>query len=749
MPDTHILTNIGLHIGQPRSRIDGPKKVTGAADYAADFNTETLTYGAIVNSTIARGRIAHIHTAAAAALPGVLRILTHLDRPDAPYTAKHYHDDVAPPGAPFRALENDQVVYSGQPIALVVAEDWETARDAASLLRVEYAPEPHHTDLAADRSRAAPPGKLRSGIAPPPKPRGNVDQALLGIPVRIDQEYRIAAEHHNPMEPHASTVIWQDDGSLLVHDKVQGVQTSKKYIQNVFGLNNVRVVTPYVGGGFGSGLRPQYQLFLAMLAAIDLHRSVRVVMTRDQMFTFTHRPETIQRITLGATSDGTLQALKHDAIAETSRFEDYQEVVVNWSGLLYDVDNAAFTYQLVPLDVYTPGDMRAPGAPTGTFAIECAIDELAEAVHLDPVAMRLKNYADTDRNDGRPFASKELRAAIQQGAERFGWARRTPEPRSMREGHELVGWGMAIGAWEAQMMETAAKAVLRADGTLTVSCATADIGTGTYTILCQIGAETLGIPMDRTEVLIGDSDLPASPLEGGSWTAASAGTAVQLACIAIREKLFAMARKVPGSPLKDTAVDRVVFLDNHVVLEADPTRRVSFAAAMKAGGVDHIEADGKGAPDKLKSATTSSHTHSACFVEVRIDEALGVVRVARIVNAVAAGRILNPKTARSQIIGGTVMGLGMALHEESLIDHVAGRFMNHNFAEYHVPSNADVPEIDVIFVDERDTSNPLGIKGLGEIGIVATPAAIANAIWHATGKRQRSLPITIDKIRAA
>ena len=740
MPDTHI--------GVARSRIDGPKKVSGAATYAGEFGADGLAHGYVVSSTIARGRIKRIDSEAAEAMPGVIRVITHENRPRTAWLGRAYQDDVAPPGTPFRALYDEHVVYSGQPVALVVAEDFDTARDAASLLRVEYDVEPHTTDLDVVRGEAKKPGKMRSGIAPPPKARGDADGALDGIPVLIDQEYRIAAEHHNPMEPHGSTVIWQEDGSLLVHDKVQGVQNSQRYIQHVFGRNDVRVVTPFVGGGFGSGLRPQYQLFLAMLAATELKRSVRVVLTRDQMFTFTHRPETIQRIQLGATTDGTMQALKHEAIGETSRFEEYQEVVVNWSGLLYDIDNAEFTYKIAPMDVYTPGDMRAPGAPTGTFAIESAVDELAAAVGMDPVALRLKNYSEQDKNEGKPWASKELRAAIGRGADRFGWEKRNPAPRSMSEGSELIGWGMAIGAWDAQMMETAARAVLRADGTLEVSCATSDIGTGTYTILCQIAAETMGVPMEHTDVKLGDSDLPQSPVQGGSWTASSAGMAVQTACFGVREKLFAMARKMSGSPLANVPIDRVVFEDRHVVMEADKSRRVSYADAMKAGGVSEVSADGKGEPNSDVKKKFSNYTHAACFAEVRVDEMLGVVRVTRVVQAVAAGRILNPKTARSQIIGGTVFGMGMALYEESMADHQQGRFMNHNLAEYHIASAADVPDIEVIFVDEVDPANTLGVKGLGEIGVVASPAAIANAVWHATGKRMRDLPITIDKVLA-
>ena len=744
MPDTHLDTK---HIGLPRSRIDGPAKVTGAATYAGEFTAPTLLHGAVVSSAIARGRITAIDDTAARALPGVVAVITHLNRPRTAWRNAPYRDEVAPPGTPLRALYDDAIHYSGQPIALVVAEDFDTARDAATLLHVKYAAEAPAFDLETERPRAYDPPKKRNGIKPPPAARGDADAALDGIPVRIEREYDCAAEHHNPMEPHATTVVWSK-GSLLIHDKTQGVQNVQTYVQNVFGLNDVQVVSPYVGGGFGSGLRPQYQLYLAVLAATMLERSVRVALTRDQMFTFTHRPRTLQRVTLGATTDGTLQALKHEADATTSRYEDYQEVVVNWSGMLYDVEHATFAYRIAKLDIATPGDMRAPGAPTGHFAIESAMDELAEATGIDPVHLRLKNYAETDRNEGKPFSSKELRAALQRGADHFGWDRRTPAPRSMREGRELVGYGMAIGAWDSQMMQTTARARLDAGGRLEVATATSDIGTGTYTILAQVAAETMGVPMDRVDVRIGDSSLPKSPVEGGSWTAASAGNAVRQACVAVREQLFEHARRVRQSPFADVAIDRVVFQQGRIVLEAEPAKALAFVDIMAAAGVSTLEAEETSQPDKAVKKSTSSFTHSACFVEVRVDEQLGVTRVTRVVNAVAAGRILNPKTARSQVIGGVVFGIGMALHEESMEDHAIGRFMNHNLAEYHIPTNADVPHIDVLFMDEPDSLNPMGIKGLGEIGIVATPAAVANAVWHATGRRIRSLPITIDKLLA-
>ena len=739
------------HIGSPRDRVDGPAKVTGAAKYAAEFEAPDLAHGYVVSSSVARGRIVGIDAAAAEAVPGVLKVFTHENRPRTAWFSHNYQDEVAPPGKPFRPLYSDEIQYSGQPIALVVADDFEVARYAASLVRVEYEAATHETDLRLVRAKSYVPPKKRSGITRPPKPRGDAMKAYSEAPVRVWGEYGIPTEHHNPMEPHASTVVWEGDGRITVHDKIQGVLNSQGYVTNVFGLakEDVRVISPFIGGGFGSGLRPQYQLFLAVMAALDLERSVRVELTRDQMFTFVYRPATINTVGLGATREGSLLALKHDAVAVTSRFEDYQEVVVDWSSLLYHAENTELTYKIAQIDSYTPGDMRAPGAPLGTFAIESAMDELAYATGIDPIELRLRNYTEQDENQNKPYTSKELRACYRLGAERFGWSKRKPEPRSMREGHELVGWGMASGVWEAFMTKTSARAVLTIDGKLEVATATADIGTGTYTILTQIGADALGLPMEDVTARIADSSLPRSPVEGGSWTAASAGAAVDAACKTVRETLFDHARKMDGSPLSDATIDQVSFAGGRMVLTADPSRSVTIESAMRAAGVDRIEAEETASPSKINRTRYSAYTHSAVFAEVRVDDELGVLRVTRIVNAVAAGRILNPKTARSQVIGGVIWGIGMALHEETFTDHNLGRFMNHNFGEYHVPVNADIDDINVIFVTEHDDkASPLGVKGLGEIGIVGTAAAIANAIYHATGKRIRNLPITIDKLLA-
>ena len=736
-------------VGTARSRVDGPAKVTGLAKYAGEFTAPDLAHGYVVSSAIAKGRIAAIDTAEAEAVPGVIKVLTHANRPRTAWLDYNYQDAVAPPGSPFRALDDERILYSGQPIALVVAEDFETARYAATLVRATYEAEAPATDPAELQDQAYVPPMKRAGIKPPPKPWGDADAAFDASPIRLRENYRLAVEHHNPMEPHASTVVYEGEGKYTVYDKIQGVSNSQGYLAGVFGLkkDDVRVMNPYLGGGFGSGLRPQYQLFLAMLAARDLERSVRVVLTRDQMWTFSYRPDALQTISLGADAGGALQALRHDAVGATSHFEDYQEVVVNWSGVLYKCDNVALTYKLAKVDTHTPADMRAPGAVTGVFAIEIAMDELAYATGRDPIQLRLANYAESDATAGdKPFGSKELRACFAQGAERFGWAKRDPKPRSMREGRELVGWGMATGVWESMMQQTSAHAILTADGRLEVGNSTGDIGTGTYTILTQIAADTLGLTMDDVTTKLGDTRLPEAPVAGGSWTAASSGTAVMKACRNVGEQVFKMARAMEGSSLANVDVERIAFANGRIEVAGDPTRGVALVDAMRAAGVDRVEATESAGPSKDFNSAYEAYTHSAIFAEVKVDEELGVVRLTRVVSAIAAGKILNPKTARSQIMGGVVMGIGSALEEESMMDHRLGRFMNHNLGEYHVPVSADIYDIDVIFVDEEDRANPLGVKGLGEIGIVGTAAAIANAVYHATGKRIRHLPITIDKI---
>ena len=734
-------------IGKPVSRVDGQAKVTGQAKYAAEFNVQDLAHGFVVSSAIAKGRIKRIDRSAALAVPGVIEVLAHDNRPSVASSHEKYTDEVAAPGSPFRPLYDDKILFAGQPIALVVAEEFEIARYAATLVGIEYEAEVAITDLDTQIDKAfEPPVKRVPGWNP--SPRGDVDRALPRAPIRIGHEYRTPIEHHNPMENFGSTAVWEGSGRLTVYDKTQGAPNCHKYLCNVFGLakDTVRVLSPYVGGAFGLGLRPNYQLFMAVLAAIGLKRSVKVTLTRQQMFTLGHRPQTIQTVTLGAESDGSLLALRHDVVANTSHFEDYQEPTVVWSGALYHCDDSAVSAKLARIDLFTPCDMRAPGGAVGVYALESGMDELSYAVGIDPLELRLKNYSEMDQNEDRPFTSKALKDCYYRGAERFGWSNRKPEPRSMREGHELVGYGMATGIWEAMQMPTSARVLLAPDGTLEIHCATADIGTGTYTILTQIGAEMLGLPLQKVRVKIGDSDLPAAPVEGGSWTAASAGSAVMMACDGIRKKLLERASKIKNAPLEGAELADVVMAGSEIRMRGDPSRAVSLTDVLL-GLNEPIASEFTWVPDRKVSERYSHYAHSAVFAEVRLDEELGMLRVARIVSAVAAGRILNPKTARSQIMGAVVGGIGMALHEESVIDHRYGRFLNHSFAEYHVPVNADVHDIEVIFVEERETHlNPLGVKGIGEIGIVGTAAAIANAVYHATGVRVRNLPITIDKL---
>jgi xanthine dehydrogenase YagR molybdenum-binding subunit len=738
-------------IGTPLSRVDGVEKVTGRARYAAEYAPPDLLHGVAVTSRIAKGRIIGIDQALARRVSGVVEVLTHENRPGEAWLNRSWKDELSIPGEPFKALHDGEIRFAGQPVALVLAETFEAARYAASLLQVDYEEKPHNIDFQTSLAEKFEPSKKRSSFQPP-KNRGDAGAAFTRSEVKVDAEYHLATEHHNPMEMHATTVEWHGDGKITVHDKTQGSQGVQSFLASAFGFSksDVRVVNAYVGGAFGSGLRPQWQVQLATLAAKHMKRSVRVVMTRQQMFTHAHRPECTMSVRLGADSSGKLNAVITDATTSTSRFEDNMEDIVIWGMMNYASPNATGTYAIAPRDTYTSSDMRAPGAATGMTLFEIAMDELAYAAKVDPLELRMINYSDVDAMNGTPFTSKALREAYREGAARFGWERRSPEPRSMKEGRELIGWGMATGVWDAMFSKTSASAKLSANGHLEVACATSDIGTGTYTVMALVAADTLGLPPEQITARLGDSSLPTSPVEGGSWAAASSGAAVQLACQSVAKKLLKAAEKVEGRPLGGASLDEVVFADGRMTLKSDAGKSVGLIEAMRAAELAVIEVEetaSSGIGGLISMALKSRNTHSAIFCEVRVDEELGQVRVTRIVNAVAAGRIINPKTARSQILGGVVMGIGMALHEETFADRKLGRWMNHNLAEYHVPAHADVEAIDVIFVDEHDPEvTPLGVKGVGEIGIVGTAAAVANAIYHATGKRIRSLPITIDRL---
>ena len=735
--------------GMAVSRVDGRAKVTGQAQYAAEVFAPDLCYGVVVSSTVAKGRITRIDTVDALTAHGVISVMTHENRPKMRSFDIAWKDMTAPAGSPFRPLFSSEIFYSGQPVALVIADTFEAARHAAQLVRVHYDVDEHETNHLERLGEAYEPRKMKAGFTPPSS-TGDGEKAFANAPVKVDSQYYNGVEHHNPMEMFASTVIYGEDGHLTIYDKTQSSQNSRWYVSHGFGIpkDKVTVRNPYVGGAFGSGLRPQYQLPLAVMGALQLKRSVRVVLTRQQMFSFGHRPETWHRIRLGADRDGTLKAIWHEAIQETSRLEDYVEVIVNWSGQLYACPDIKLGYQVVAHDRFTPLDMRAPGAAHGVHALEVAMDELAYELKMDPLALRLKNYTDVAPIEDKPFSTKELRECYRQGAERFGWDRRPLAPRAMRDGDELVGWGMASGIWDSLVMVARVSAVLHADGRLVVSSAASDIGTGTYTAMSIVAAEQLGLPLEQVTFQLGDSTLPMAPIEGGSSHMATVGSGVHGACEKLKKQLLKMAAAMQDSPLAKARMRDVEFGDGAVYLKKDPAQRVELSAVLRDANLDRLEEKFFMTPQMLKQRKYTRAVHSAVFCEVRVNEKLGMVRVTRVVSAIAAGRIISAKTAASQISGAVVWGISQALHEETHTDDKYGRFMNHNYAEYHVAVNADIHDIDVIFVEEDDriVSKQLGAKGVGEIGIVGVAAAVSNAIFHATGKRLRTTPMTPAKL---
>ncbi len=729
------------YIGKEMGRVDGVAKVTGKAKYAAEYGAPNLAHGFIVLGTIARGRIRSIDTKEAERAPGVLRVFTHQNSPALGPKASAQEPNQE--DRSFRALQSDRILFNAQPVALVVAETFEQARYASRLVKVSYDAEKPSTDTEAVRDRARAPSKGN-----PPKPRGNAPDALRKAPVRVDAEYRIPIEHHNPMEPHAAVAAWEGD-RLTIFDKSQEVYNDRKQLASNFGFpeENVTVISPFVGGAFGSSLRPNYYPALTAMAARELRRPVKVVYTRTQMFTgHGYRPYTIQRVALGAERSGKLSAIVHEVVHNTSRFEEFSDNTTQFPRRIYACPNLDSPLKIVETDLNTPTWMRAPGAVSGMFALECAMDELAYALKMDPLELRLVNYAEVDPDSGLPFSSKALRECYRLGAERFGWKNRKFEPRSMRDGRLLIGWGTATGIWGAFLSPATVRITLRADGTARVASATSDIGPGTYTAMTIIAAEYLGLEPEGVEFELGDSRLPKAPSEGGSKTTASVGSAVAGAALAIAARILEVANRDAGSPLQGSAAADVELSEGRLLLKKDRSRSVSVADVMRRSGLNEVTETYESIPPKER-AKYSTLAHGAQFVEVKVDPDLGIVRVTRAIEATASGRIINPLTSHSQEIGGVVWGIGMALTEATEIDHRYGRIMNPNLQHYHVPVNADVHEIETMFVEEDDRiASPLGVKGMGELGMVGIPAAIANAVFHATGKRVRELPITPEKL---
>ncbi|HEY4545322.1 MAG TPA: xanthine dehydrogenase family protein molybdopterin-binding subunit [Pedomonas sp.] len=705
-------------IGQPISRIDGRQKVTGRATYAAEFDVKDHAYGAIVRSTIACGRILAIDTAAAERVPGVIAILTHQNAPELAYR-KHKAGVDPAVGERLHVLQDDQVNHQGQPIALVIADTLEQASFAATLVRATYAPERGATDIGRAEPVLPTQQQTDQGARRPPETRrGEPEETLAAAPVRVEQTYVIPRENHNPIEMHTTIAAWEGD-QLTLWDKTQWVHNTASEIAAVFGLpaENVRVISPFVGGAFGSALRAWPHVTLAALGARIAKRPVKVMLSRRDMFySVGCRPHTIQTVALGASREGQLSAIIHDAHQETSTYEEYSEALLDTSRFLYSCPNVYTRHRLARLNIHTPTYMRAPGEVSGNFALECAMDELASALEIDPVELRLRNEPDMDEHENLPFSSRATRECYRAAAERFGWSRRDPKPGAMRDGRWLIGWGMATANYPMNFSKASAKARLMPDGTAIVTSAASDMGPGTWTSMTQVAADTLGLPIEKVRFLLGDSRLPKAPAHGGSMTMASVGNAVQAAC----------------QKARDMALSRSGAND--------------LGEAMRRIGED-IEASADVKPGD-ESKRFSMHAFGAIFVEVAVDPDLGETRVRRMVGAYGAGRIINPKTTRSQCIGGMIGGIGMALMEHSAVDPRNGRVPNATLAEYAIPVHADTPpEMDVIFVEENDPHvNPLGVKGVGEIAIVGVAPAIANAVYHATGKRIRTLPITPEKL---
>jgi xanthine dehydrogenase YagR molybdenum-binding subunit len=738
-------------IGQPISRLEGFQKVTGSAKYAGEYQVPDLLYGYVINSTITKGKIKTIFTEQAKAIPGVIEVYTHENRPSIARFDFQYADMDTPPGSVFKPLTDKDIKFNGQPIGLVVAETFELARYAASLVMVEYQEESFSTDLYADQYRArGPKVGLATLLKPlPPKDKGDFEKEYKSAFVQSAAEFIHGTEHHNPLELFSTTTVYEGDGKLTIYDKTQGTVNSQLYVGNVFGLHfkDVRVISPYVGGAFGSGLRPQYQLFFSVLASLNLKRNVRVTLDRQQMFTFGHRPPTLQYTRFGAERNGKVTAIWHKAIAETSRFEDYTEVVVNWASKLYPAAHTKLDYKIVPLDVFSPLDMRAPGGSTGIHAVESTMDDLSYQLGIDPLELRLLNYTQMDSTVDKPYSSKELMECYRQGAAKFGWDKRSPQPRSMRRGSKLLGYGMATGIWEVNRLLARAEAIMTSEGKLEVSSAVTDIGTGTLTVMTQIAADELGLQLSEVSFSYGDSKMPFAPIQGGSFTVSTVGSAVKKCCMELGKKLLKVARNMDHSVLAGADFKDVVFKEGAIVLRKNTTARISFKEIIAANKGKVLKSKNTSMPNPLKTHKYSSAAHSAVFVEVEVDEELGVIKVSRALTAVAAGNIINPKTSRSQLLGGMIWGISKTLQEESISDHLLGKYMNQNLGEYHIPVQGDIHDLDVIFVTEKDdVVNELGTKGIGEIGIVGMPPAIANAIYHATGKRINQLPIHFDKL---
>jgi xanthine dehydrogenase YagR molybdenum-binding subunit len=735
---------MGSSIGQPLTRREGALKVTGAARYAADNHPPGMVYAALAVSSIARGRVASLDVAAAKAHPGVIEVMTPAN---APKLALDPDAKLHPFMFRLDLLQNDRVRYAHQPIAVVVAETLEAATEGAVLLAPRYEAEAPRIGLDSADSFA--PAAVGAGN-PPEESHGDLTAGLAAASVRLEAVYDTPAQYHNAMEPHAIVAAWDGD-SLVIDTPSQGMAMAQARIAGLFGIapEGIHIRSPFLGGGFGSkGLIAGPQI-LGIMAARLVGRPVKLVLRREQMYgPVGHRAPTRQTLRLGADGQGRLTALSHHARTATSSFDDFIEPAANASHTLYACPAIATSHEAVRIDTGTPLFMRAPGEASGSAALESAIDEMALACGMDPLAFRIANYADFEPITGKPFSSKALRQCYEQGAARFGWAERPQAPRQMRdEAGLLVGWGMGTATFPALMFQGQARAVLRRNGSGVVEIGAHDMGQGAWTALAQIAADALGLDPEQLEFRSGTSDLPDAGIAGGSAHTATAGAAIHSAGAEVIGKLADLATNDQRSPVFGAGNAGVIARGGRLARRDDPARGESYADILARAGRDEVEGRGTGAADPAAQDAFAMHAHGAVFAEVKVDPDFGQVRATRLVGAFAAGTVVNPRMVRSQYYGGMIWGVSFALHEHAVMDRRSGRPMNPNLAEYHVPVNADVPDIEAILVEERDPHvNALGIKGVGEIGITGTAGAIANAVWHATGVRVRRFPITLDAL---
>jgi xanthine dehydrogenase YagR molybdenum-binding subunit len=732
----------GSNIGQPLTRRDGVLKVTGKARYAADNHPAGMLYAVLAVSCVARGRVTFLDVDAAKGHPGVVEVMTPANRPP---LAQDPDAKTNPFMFRLDLLQNDRVRYANQPIAVVIAETLEAATEGAALLSPRYEAQPARVGLDSGESFIPP----AIGVGSPPQEQhGDVAAGLAAAVRRIEATYETPAQYHNAMEPHAIVAAWDGD-ALSIDTPSQGLALAQGRIAGLFGIaaEKIHIRSPFLGGGFGSkGLISGPQI-LGIMAARLVGRPIKLVLRREQMYgPVGHRAPTRQTLRLGIDRDGGLTAIDHHAKTASSTFDDFFESAANASHSLYASPAIATSHEAVRLDTGTPMFMRAPGEAPGSIALESAIDEAAYASGMDPLAFRLKNYAEVEPISGKPFSSKALRECYAQAAELFGWSRRSLAPRQMRDETGFrVGWGMGTASFPALMFEGAARAVLRSDGSGVMETGAHEMGQGAATVFLQIAADALGLDLADVEFRTGTSDLPDAGIAGGSAHTATAGIAIHEAGAAVIAKLADLAMSDERSPLFGAGNAGVVARGGRLYSRDDDGRSESYADILCRAGLKEIDGRGKGAMDPAAQSTYAMQAHGAVFAEVKVDPDLGQIRVTRVVGAFAAGRIINPRLARSQLLGGMIWGVSFALHEQAVMDRRSGRTLNANLAEYHIPVNADVPSLEALMIEEHDPHvNALGIKGVGEIGITGTAGAVANAVWHATGIRVRRFPIRIE-----